>query len=165
MPNQPAPAISLTSLVSNRTVDSAACAGRRVLLMFQNPLTASAAQPFQQTVRQVYPNASTLVIASIVDLRSVPIFARTIARQTMIAAYQQALRQVPTKLPDSLTAEDYILLLPDWRGEAVQAFGVQKFPTVVLLNGEWREIERSSEGNLAEQALGWLGNEKVGCRD
>ncbi len=158
MVNQPAPDIPLTTLVSERTVDRATCAGRPVLLLFQDPLTARVAQPFQETVRRVYPDASKLVIASIVDLSSVPSFARAIARKTMAVAYQQALRQVPAKLPNGLVPEEYILLLPDWRGDVVQAFRVRKFPTVVLLDREWREVARSSAGALGEQVVGWLEN-------
>lgn len=156
-----APSFQLTAISSGRVLDSDACAGRHVLLLFQNAQSAYAAKEVQESVRERYGDPSTLVIASVVDLSSVPALMRGMVDGVLRGAYAQS----APLIPGALDPADYIIILPDRDGSVTRAFDVKRFPTLVLLDDAWREQQRASGSNLGQQALDWLAETPLSCTD
>ena len=119
--NQPAPDISMEAVESGRAINPSQPDARRLVLVFQSQQTARALARIQDAVRERFPDADDVRIVSVVDLRSVPRMFRGMAKSALKQAYESAAKH----LPDGWTPADYIVILPDWKGEFFRAFGVK----------------------------------------
>lgn len=138
------PEVILQAVVSERDVPLAAPEVLTVLI-FHGEDTASAASEVNFTIRQAFPSASRVLIASVVDLGYVPEIFRGLARDAMQAAFY---KESDAYLPEGYSASDYIVILPDWRGDVTEAFGFQDVDEtlgIVVLEERGRVL-------LAEQA-------------
>lgn len=88
-----------------------------VLLCFAQA-TQHEADPIEAAVRERYTAAEVLV-GHVVDLHSVPRMFRSVAQGILDSEYRKAVAE----LPEGETAEDYVVILPDWDGAFVQAIG------------------------------------------
>ncbi len=118
--NQSAPDISMEAVESGRTITPSRPDARRLVLVFQSQQTARALAGIQDAVRAQFPHADDVRIVSVVDLRSVPRMFRGMARSALKQAYESAAKH----LPEGWDPGDYIVILPDWKGEFFQAFGI-----------------------------------------
>lgn len=82
-----APAAELTAAGSGRRIALDGI-GVPAVLIFHTQETAAAASAVNLTVREKYPLASSVLVASMVDLRSVPRLFRSIAEGARRKAYQ-----------------------------------------------------------------------------
>ena len=119
--NQPAPDISLEAVVSGRTINPSQPDARYLILVFQSQHTARALAGIQDAVRERFPSANDVRIASVVDLRPAPRMFRGMVKSALKQAYDGAARQ----LPEGWSASDYVVILPDWKGTFFKAFGLQ----------------------------------------
>ena len=93
--------------------------GTTTLLICMNQETQKAAEAVEEAVRARWPLASDLLVAYVIDLRSVPGMFRKLAENMLASEYRKAIEALPAgQLP-----QDYVVVLPDWNGEAIQALG------------------------------------------
>jgi hypothetical protein len=131
----PAPAFNLTAIGSGRQVGPTIGPGRALMLVFHDQNTADIIQKMQVKVRALYADADQLLIASVVNMSSVPRFLRPVAESVMKGSYAKA----EAAMPQGLDAADYVVILTDWDGNVSKAYGaikVDKHPLLVLLDGE-----------------------------
>ena len=152
MPN--IPDITLTAAGSDRQI-ALARIGIPTVLIFHDQNTALVVSQINEAVRIVYPLASSVATASVVDLRTVPKLFRSIAKREMKKIYAASAEH----LPATLNPEDYILILPDWDGAVHKAMNINdtsKNAAIVVLDGSGQIIGVSQDDNLPESALALL---------
>jgi hypothetical protein len=110
---------SLEAVGTNRIIDIAAL-DRPAALICYAEATQYGAQPIEEAVRERY-TASQVLVAHVIDLHSVPSLFRGVARNILNAEYEKAV----AALPAGETAEDYVVILPDWDGAFVAALGLE----------------------------------------
>lgn len=148
---QPAPQFGLTAVKSGRQVSPKDCNGTILGLIFHGRETAQAVVEINTTVRPEYPDASQLTLASVVDVSNVPRLLRRMVTPFLEQAYDQASRE----LPQGLQPDDYVFLLPDWKGTAHKAFRVKnpdKQAAIVVIDGSGRVVG-SYQGPEPGQAM------------
>ena len=117
---QQAPPFKLKAVATGRIFQPADHAGRPVLLIFVDHNTGRASQDVVVALRRKYPEYHLLPIALIVDARIVPRLARGIAEGMM----EKGFREAAAEIPKGYDPADHLILLPDWTGETVRAYGV-----------------------------------------
>jgi len=151
---EPLPDLTLTAAGSGRAF-SLASLGAPAVLVLHGQDTAAASDQVNQAVRERYPLASDVMVASVVDLRGVPRMFRRFADGAMKKAYQKA----AGNLPRDLSPEEYVIILPDWDGSVNKAVGVEnvdKHAAVVVLDGEGRVVGVRQGDDLGAAATGLL---------
>jgi hypothetical protein len=126
-----APPFTLKALGSGRTVSHRD--GAPLLLVFHDQNTVEQVQAMQQGVRSLYGDARQLQIASVVNMKPVPVFLRSTAETIMKGSYAKA----AATMPPGLDAADYVVILLDWDGSVSSAYGAQgieRQPRLVLLD-------------------------------
>lgn len=93
---------------------------RPVVFLCYAEATQNEAPPVEAAVRERYP-ASRVLVAHVIDLHTVPGMFRGMAQNILNAEYEKAVAE----LPAGETAEDYVVILPDWDGAFVNALGLQ----------------------------------------
>lgn len=149
-PGAAAPPFTLQALGSGRTFNPAGAAP--LLLVFHDQNTVDKVQAMQQAVRLVFSDAGQLLIASVVNMKMVPVFLRSTAESVMKSSYNNA----AAAMPPGLDAADYVIILLDWDGKVSQAYGAHKIerrPRLVLLDaaGTVRGIHQGEE--IEQEAL------------
>lgn len=129
--------------------------GLPTVLIFHTQETAQAGPEVNQAVRAKYPLSSQVRIASVVDLHKVPRLFRKFAED----ALQQSYRQAAADLPQGLSPEEYVLILPDWDGKICRSLGLKnldKSAGIAVLDkrGQLQGISQASP--LGEAALEFL---------
>lgn len=148
-----APAFELTAAVSGRAVTRAE--GRPLVLVFHGPKTTDAPKQVGKAVRAAHPDAQQVLVANVVDLRSMAGPWRRIAEAGMKATYDH----MAAKAPSPEAARELILICPDWDGSVCTAFGVVEpnaRPAAAVLGSDGALRGLATEGDLAAQVLGWL---------
>jgi len=125
----PAPAFELTAIHTRRKVGLGSCAGTPLLLVFLSFDTREQAREISQSVREIYPKISQVIVANIINLLFVPSLARKIAENRMDSAIQQAIKEIPAPY----TPAEYLILLPDWRGSLARAYHISSSGSQVAL--------------------------------
>ena len=116
---QQAPDVTLKSVVSGRAINLRK-AGVPLVLVFATQATTEAAGAFRTTLRERYPDPAKLIIASVVDVHAVPRLVRKVVENALANRY----REVAGRLAPGQDARDYIVMLPDWKGEVGPALGL-----------------------------------------
>jgi hypothetical protein len=148
-----APPFTLQALGSGRAVSQVGDAP--LLLVFHDQNTVDKVQAMQQAVRMQYSDARQLRIASVVNMKPVPVFLRSTAESVMKGSYSKA----AAAMPPGLDAADYVVILLDWDGKVSQAYGAHKIerrPRLVLLDasGAVRGIHQGVE--IEQETLAML---------
>ncbi len=110
-PGAAAPPFTLQALGSGRSFSQAGAAP--LLLVFHDQNTVDKVQAMQQAVRTQYSDAGQLQIASVVNMKLVPVFLRSAAEGVMRGSYAKA----AAAMPPGLEAADYVVILLDWDGK------------------------------------------------
>jgi hypothetical protein len=118
MPAIKVPPVTISAIGNGRKVTLNKI-GLPALLIFHGRNTAEAAREINGPVRDKYPEASDLFVASITDLHIAPRLLRGVVEAFIKDAYEEAVKE----LPNGWTPRDYLLLLPDWDGKITKAFG------------------------------------------
>ena len=125
-----APAVTLKAAGSGRevTLDSI---GKRSILLFHTADTSEEAQRINQAVRAVdeYQACTSITIANVVDLHSVPKLFRGFAEKSMRDSFEKASKSIP----QGQDPQDYVIILPDWDGKTTKGFGLGDTSKVVGL--------------------------------
>lgn len=147
-----APDFELSAVVSGRKISRAACAGRPLLLLFHDQDGLSMVKSLQEAVRSRWPHSDQVLVASVVNMQSIPSFLRSVAEKMMGLVFRDAARQIPAGFDPT----DYVLILPDRSGRVSIALGIfdgGKSPCGVVLDAQWQICARISGGDLPAQAL------------
>jgi phytoene dehydrogenase-like protein len=145
------PHFSLGDVSTQRPISPAQFAGRPLALILIGPRDADAAQALQRELRDAFPLAAHLAVATIVGLRSVPRLFRGIAARSMRRHHARAAEA----LPPCLDPARYVLLLADWDGGVCAALGyTAPGPNVVVLDREGRWVTRLTGADLAKRSIG-----------
>jgi len=125
---QRAPKITLKAAGSGRqvTLDSE---GVPLALVLVGQGTAGSVDAIRAAIRERWPEARSAMIASVIDLRSVPRLMRKMAEGALANRYKENLG----KLPEGRDPRDYIVILPDWKGEVMAAMGVADVATTAAV--------------------------------
>lgn len=150
-PGAAAPPFTLTALGSGRAVSSVS-GSDALLLVFHDQNTVDAVQRMQERLRSQYVDAAQLRIASVVNMKAVPVFLRGTAETVMKGSYAKA----AAAMPPGLDAADYVVILLDWDGSVSKAYGAQQItrrPRLVLLDRAGTVSAVHQEAEPAEAAL------------
>lgn len=154
MPITNVPAVTMAAVGSGRKITLNKI-GTPAVLIFHGRGTAEAARQVNGPVRDQFPDADALLIASITDLHSVPGLLRGVVRAFIQDAYEEACKE----LPDGWAPEKYLLLLPDWDGKITRAFGmkdIEKTAGIAVVDESGRVVGIYQGKELAGQALEML---------
>jgi hypothetical protein len=110
---------TLEAVGTQRTIDVAAL-DRPAVFICYGEATRGGADAIEAAVRERHP-ASEVLVAHVIDLHTVPSMFRGIARNILNSEYEKAVAD----LPPGETAEDYVLILPDWDAAFVTALGLE----------------------------------------
>lgn len=149
------PAFGCQAAVSGRTIDPKQLHGRRAVLVFHGPRTTDAPKQVGKAVRAAHPDAADVVVANVVNLRSMGGLWTKVATAQLHATYER----MAAKMTD-LDPADYIVLCPDFRNEVGPAFGVpdsDQQPAVAVLDADGTVVGVATDGDLPAQAVAWLG--------
>jgi hypothetical protein len=153
-PLQRAPKATLTAIGSGRKIDLRHT-GTLTLLVCHGQESADEATQVHTAVREKYPLASTLMTASLVNLKIVPRMFRGIAESAIRKAYNDN----AGKLIKGQDAKEYIVVLPDWDGSVTAALGLRNTASnagVAILDGAGSLLERYQGSDLASMAISLL---------
>ncbi len=154
-PGSPAPSFSIEAAVSGREVSNEAISGRRGVLVFHGPKTTDAPKTVGKAVRAKFPDASTVMVANIVDLRSMSGMWKKVASAQIKSTYD--------KLAGKLTEvdpADYVVMCPDWDNQVGAAFGIEDANSqaaVVVLGNDGKIAAAVQGDDLADAAVAALG--------
>ena len=118
--------------------------------------TADQPQPVARAVRDAYPLASQVLVASIADLRKIPRLLKVIVDQLMKSSYKDAV----DNLQPGRTPEDYVIILPDYDDELLGPLGIDdvtKQIAVVVVSASGDVIGTYQGDDPAGAALKMLG--------
>jgi len=145
------PGVTLTAAGSGREVFLGS--GQvPLVLVFHGQDTAEAAFQVNKAVRKIHPGADSVVIASVIDLRSFPGMFHGMVKPALERAYFKA----AGKVPEGRDPADYVILLPDWDGAVHDAVGVQdstQQAAVIVAEPGGRIVGRDQGENLGDAAL------------
>jgi hypothetical protein len=109
---------SLVAVGTNRTIDVSQLDRSAVFLCYAEA-TQHDADPIEAAVRARY-SATDVLVGHVVDLHGVPRMFRGTAERILNSEYEKAV----ASLPAGETADDYIVILPDWDGMFVRSLGL-----------------------------------------
>lgn len=115
----PAPAVTLKAIGHGRRLTFNAI-GTTALLLCVARETSDAAHTVVSAVREQYSTADKVLIANIADTRAFPKLIRKVAEQIMKSSYNDAVKN----LAPGRTAENYVLIVPDWDGALLGPLGI-----------------------------------------
>ncbi len=146
-----APKVTLTAIGSGRKIDLRQT-GILTLLVCHGRESADEATQLHTALRQRFPQPSTLLAASLVNLKIVPRMFRGVAESAIRKAYQEGI----SRLDEGIKPEEYIVILPDWDGSVSTALGLHNTPSnpgVAILDGEGNVLEVFQGDDLASTAI------------
>ncbi len=149
-----APGVTLTSIGNNRKITINKI-GIPAVLLFHGRNTADVSRRVNGPVRDRYPDASQLMVASIMDLHIAPRLLRGVVEAFIRDAYEEAILE----LPNGWTPQEYLLLLPDWDGKVTKSFGFKdtdRNAGVAVLDAEGMVIGTYQGNDLVNQTLALL---------
>lgn len=144
-----APEFELEAVVSGRKVGLPANFGRNLILIFHDHMSTHVVEPVQSAVRNNRYPAEVALIASVVNLRSVPKMMRSMVTKIVEKAYNDASKLVP----EGMDPADYIIILLDWNGKVTQKYGVGKAPSAVVIDEEGDIVSYQRGGDLPQSIL------------
>lgn len=143
------PALTLEAAGSGRSI-ALNDLGRPAVIICHGQDTAKAAIEVNATVREQYADPAQVLIASVIDLRQFPAMFHGMVKPELQKAYDKA----AGKLPEGADPAEFVVLLPDWKGEATDALeaGGSTKEAVVLVADASGGIVGRHEGESAGQA-------------
>ncbi len=155
-PGDIAPRFTMAAAVSGRSVTLPSPSGQVSVLLFHNHKTIEAVREINRVVREAHYRADQVLVASVLDLQRVP----RLLRGAVESAIEKVYRGIADKVPAPYKPEDYIVILPDWKGRVSEAFGVTGVDVaacVIIVDSQGKIAGRyqGAEG-LGEHTLGLI---------
>jgi hypothetical protein len=114
--------------------------------------TSDQPPPIVTAIREVYPLVSQVMICNIADLRKIPKLIKKIVEQLMKSSYHDAVKN----LAPGRTAEEYVLIMPEWDGDLLGPLGIEdvtKTVAVVVLAPDGRVVLRHQGEGAGSQVM------------
>lgn len=111
---------TLTAIGSGREINLQNL-GVPTVLIFHYRGTAGVARNLNNIIREKYP-ASQVLVASVLDLHSIPKLARGATEAMIGREYKNAVND----LKEDQAPEDYVILIADWNGGITKSLGFKK---------------------------------------
>jgi len=144
----PLPPIRLEAAVSGRVIDNKALAGRKAVLVLHGARNTEAPKAVARAVRERWPDAGKVLLATVVDLRSFAGAWRRVA--------EAQLKSTHGKLADrarehGLDPAEHVLIVPDWDGTACRTLGAEDAAStpVAVVVGPDGKVLGTATGDLA----------------
>jgi hypothetical protein len=141
---------TLVAIGSGRVVDVSALDRPAVLICFAEA-TQHGADAVEAAVRARY-SAAEVLIGHVIDLHTVPSLFRGVARGILNQEHAKAVAE----LPPGETAEDYVVILPDWDGAFVSALSltdVSQRLGVALFDADGSLLGAAQGEDVSDEAL------------
>jgi hypothetical protein len=122
------PEISIKAIGHGRVMDLGRL-GVPAVLLFVGRETSEQASPIVTAIRDKYADPKQVTVCNIADVRGIPKLVRKPVELLMKSSYKNAV----DNLEPGRTAEDYVLILPDWDGEVYEAAGIENVSKEVAL--------------------------------
>jgi len=151
MPAVKAPALTITAVGSGRKIILNKI-GTPAVLIFHGRSSVEASRAVNTPVRDLIPEATRLLVITVMDLKGTPRLARGLVEAFIRDAYEEACKQ----LPKGWNPWDYLILLPDWDGQISKGFGLKdvgRNAGVAVLDGEGNIVGVYQGKDLAAQTL------------
>ena len=151
-----APRFTLLAAGSGRRIDTQKTVGQRVVLIFHLQGTAPTAREINRAVRAHHPDPEDVLVASVIDLSTVPPFYWVSVSLILNQAYDRAAEELP---PDADPA-DYVVILPDWGGLVSRKYDVGntgRAAAIVVLDEEGNVAASYQGERPVETVLGVIG--------
>jgi peroxiredoxin len=132
---QPAPKFKMKAIGSGREISAEALVGHVSVLIFVNQETQRDGRGIIKAIREEYPSAAEVLIVTVVDLSPVPIILKGMAENFLKESYQKS----AARLTEGSDPATYVVILPDWKGELLKAFGVKavnRQPAFVVIDSK-----------------------------
>jgi hypothetical protein len=145
---------TLEAVGSGRVIDVAALERPAVLICFAEA-TQNGAEAVEAAVRARY-GAAQVLVGHVIDLHSVPSLFRGMARKILNQEHAKAVAE----LPAGETAEDYVVILPDWDGAFVNALGLEDVSQrlgVAVFAPDGRLLGTAQGGDAVARTVDMLG--------
>ncbi|HEY7270535.1 MAG TPA: hypothetical protein VH951_11975 [Dehalococcoidia bacterium] len=110
--------LKMTAVGSGREVDLASLL-QPVLFVAFGQETQAGSDPVEQVARARY-KPSDLLVVSLIDLHKIPSLIRKMAEGVLNNEHKKAVEA----LPAGADPYEYVVVLPDWKGEAVKSLGL-----------------------------------------
>jgi len=156
MTNNMMPPITLTAAGSKIKIPLDKL-GVPTVLLFLWQETEALGDVVRDAVREKYPEPSQVFIINLADLRGLPKMMRGMAERGLTKGY----KRLVSELPDGVRVHEHVIILPDWKGEVVEAVGAgdtHKTPAVAVMDSGAEIIGLHQGDDLAAAALGFLEN-------
>jgi hypothetical protein len=111
---------NLTAIGSGREIRPGAIGAPALFLCFGQE-TQAGRDAVEAVARGKYATPAELVVVYLIDLHKIPGLLRKVAEGVLGNEHKKAVESVP---PGGDPAE-YVIVLPDWKGSAVQALGLE----------------------------------------
>jgi hypothetical protein len=145
--------LRLTAVGSGREIELGALPTPALLICFGQE-TQAGIEAIENATRERYPAADQLLVAHVVDLHKVPSLLRKVAEGVLSSEHKKAV----ANLPPGAVPDDHVIILPDWKGDAVRTLGLEDATRVVGLalidrTGQvvWRHQGTDPAGALHER--------------
>lgn len=148
------PNVTITAFGSGRKISLTQIKSPAVLI-FHGRGNSDASEVVNTSVRDKYPKASSVLVATIMDLHIAPRLLRGVVEAFIDNAYNEACK----KLPKGWTPREYLLLLPDWDGKLTKSFGIQNSDHtagVAVLDSAGKIVGIYQGKNLAAECMALL---------
>ncbi len=147
------PAFETEAAVSGKRIAPDTLAGKKAVLILHGARTSEAPKVVGKAVRAAHPKAEDVVVANIVNLKSMAGLWKKVADAQVKATYDK----LAGKIGDG--ADEYVIICTDYENAVAPMFGFEDTNSkaaVVVLGPDGAILGLSDEGDLAKQALGWL---------
>ncbi len=148
------PPLTLDAAGSGRSINLSQV-GLPTVLICHGQDTAKAAIEVNTTVRGRYPSAEQVCIASVIDLRQFPSMFHGMVKPELEKTYRNAAE----RLPEGADAARFVVLLPDWKGEATDTLGAAgstKTAVVLVADAEGQVVGTHQGDDPGQAALDLL---------
>ncbi|MFZ4816694.1 MAG: hypothetical protein ACOYL5_19315 [Phototrophicaceae bacterium] len=125
------------------------------VLLFHDDQTIAAAEKVNTVVRSRYPFSQQVLVASVVDLWFVPSTTRQIVREFLQLAYNEGVK----RLPEGIDPVEYVIVLPDWKGQLTESLAVGKVSrqaAVAVVDGAGNVVGKYKGERVGDAALQML---------
>lgn len=151
MSNNHVPSAPIKAIGHGRMLNLAEL-GVPAVLLFVGRETSSQASPVVNAIRERYPTVGEVMICNIADVRGIPKLVRKPVEMLMKSSYKDAV----DNLQEGRTAEDYVLILPDWDGGVYEAAGIQdvsKEVALAVIDPQGRVVGTHQGEGVADRAV------------
>lgn len=155
-PYAPLPQFSFEAAVTGRPIDNALLKGRRAVLIVHGAKNTEVPKAVARVVRETWPDAKDVVLATVVDLRPFAGVWRRVAEAQVRSTHDKLAAKAKEM---GLDPAEHVLIVTDWDGKAGKTLGVDDpgtAPAAVVVGRDGKVLGVATGEDVAGQVLGLL---------